>query len=125
MVAGRFAPWVSLLGTWVLLAYGQNGAAFSVALWTCFFWFLALGLFAGLTGARLSFLVRHWRKQAAGQVAVDRALLQSTRMQKRANGSAKSVAIALLALVAGKAVISFFTDASRDLRALTGTVKIG
>ena len=124
MVAGRFAPWVSLLGTGVLLAYGENNAPFSFALWTCFFWFLALGLIAGFTGARLSFLVRHWRGQAAGQVAVDRALLQSTRMQKRANGSAKSVAIALLVLVAAKAVVSFFTDAGRDVRAVAGTVKL-
>lgn len=125
VLAGRIAPWLSLLATGFLLVYGQHDSmVFFVLLWVLFYWFLALGLVAGLSGAQFSRTIRQWRREAAGQVLVDGALLKRSRMQGRANSKLKAVFVTLMVLSGAKIVISFFTEAGRDIRALAGTAHL-
>lgn len=125
VLAGRAAPWFSLLATGFLLAYGRHDfPMFCVLSWVLFYWFLALGMAAGFSSARFSRVIRHWRREAAGQVCVDGELLKSSRMHRRAIATLKAAFTAVVVLLAAKTVISLFTEAGGDIRALAGTVQL-
>lgn len=120
-VSARLTPWICLLGTAVLYFSQQQTALFAALWWAASLWLLLLGLAGGMSGMRLTMLVRSWRQQGSGQTMVSRALLRESSMHRRAGRFMRKFAGTLLALVLIKVVVSYFTSASRDLAAVPGT----